>query len=219
MTEQTNPKGTRRPPKRTNFKGLKAAPPGNDLKQALTTLLQGMEEDMPRISYSYFVREFLPLLATPPELDEEGYIIERDISRWVDIAKHPSNRVLVVDDEDHNKVIVTVPPVVGGFNTVIPVKGRSMYEVATQLDEERHIHAAMAERNFDNEIQRRFTRLDDKYDTNIVKQWNDFIVAEGYPPLSHDPSIPWDGTVEAVQTETVDEHAPMVIEEDDIEDI
>lgn len=202
------------------FRGLRK-PSVTDTMASIKTILAGLEADKPRIQYSHFVANYLPLLAAPPEVDSEGFTVPRRLDIWLDVCKTPSNSVIVYDDNDPEKVIIEVPPLIPEFNPILPDSGQSMHEWSKDLEYDRSISPIYADRRFDSKVDRRFGN-GKTFTPDVAQKWDAFIVAHGYPSLAANPMdyqqsvVGSDGTVKPVATPT---QPTLTVTEDDIEDL
>lgn len=153
---------------------------GHEIVPFAKEILAITDKDIPKIGYELFVRNYLPLLAAPPERDEHGQIIARDISSWLDIAVNPQNPVQVLNGDGTVRFIV--PPLSAGVKSYHAQRGQSMYEIAEHGKGLRANSPIMAERW---EAAALGNRLHTS--TNIHKQyadmWNAILVEHGYPSL------------------------------------
>ena len=78
-----------------------------------------------------FVEYFLPYFSGEKEIDEENKVI----GEWIGIAGYPGSEVNIVADDDHKKVLYTVPAIIETGHIDPVRKGRSMSAVVynTQL--------------------------------------------------------------------------------------
>lgn len=201
------------------FQGLRE-PTHSETRDSIKTILAALEADKPRIQYSFFVQNYLPLLATPPEVDQDGFTVPRRLDAWLEVCKTPSNSVLVYDDNDPNKIVIEVPALIPEFSPILPERGQSMFEWSKDLEYDRTINPAYADNRFNAQVERRYGRSV-SFLPEHAQAWDAFIVAHGYPSLSANP-LDYQNQQKGDSGESglvSNEKPTMTLSEDDFEDL
>ncbi|QXO11109.1 hypothetical protein pEaSNUABM54_00283 [Erwinia phage pEa_SNUABM_54] len=181
---------------------------------ALKFIVEETKKDIPQIGYDLFVRDYLPLLAAPPERNSAGDIVPRNLSLWMEICKHASNSVQVLNRD--GTVRFTVPPLVGTIPTYYPMPRTGLAAIATEAQFKNSQHPVLGERFLNNALS---TSLTDQALANKAQtlEWNNVLVEHGYEPL------PGYGTSIVKAGESVAAPAPQepqrVITDDDYDDL
>lgn len=183
---------------------------------AVKFIVEQTKVDVPQIGYDLFVRDYLPLLASPPERDPSGEVIPRDLTPWMDICMHPSNPVQVLNRD--GSVKFTVPPLVGTIPTYYAAPRGGIMGIAAEAINKRNQHPVYGERYLANALA---VSLQDQKQLNedLTKEWNNVLVEHGYPPL---PGFP-DHRIESEKSTGESVAAPAqpsrVITDDDYDDL
>jgi len=186
--------------------------------QAVKFIAEQTKKDTPQIGYELFKRDYLPLLASPPERDKEGDVVPRDLTPWLDICMHPSNPVEVLNGD--GTVRFVVPPLVGTIPTYFAAPRGGLVGIAAEAMEKRNQHPVYGERYLDNALA---VSLKDQKHVNSeqTKEWNNVLVEHGYPPLpgypDHRVDSPTANGEGGVSAEPV--VPSRVITDDDYEDL
>lgn len=173
-------------------------------------------KDYPQIGYDLFVRDYLPLLAAKPERDEDGKVIPRDLSPWMEICMHGSNPVNVLNAD--GTVRFTVPPVIGTIPTYYAPPRSGISGIAVTAVEKSNQHPVYGDRYLRTALDNSL-RDQSQFNGEQTKAWNNVLVEHGYDPL---PGYPGHAVETAKNGETV-AAAPTaptrVITDDDYDDL
>lgn len=181
---------------------------------ALKFIIEETKRDVPEIGYDLFVRDYLPLLAAPPERHESGKIKKRNLSSWMEICKHASNPVNVLNRD--GTVKFTVPPLVGTIPTYYPMPRSGLSEIVNEAQFKTSQHPVLGERFLTNALGMSLT---DQAAVNKAQTqaWNNVLVEHGYDPLpGYDSTVVKAGEAVAEQAPVA---PPRTITDDDYDDL
>lgn len=153
--------------------------------KAVRSINEMAVEDAPAIGYDLFVRDYLPLLATPLSKDDKGVLEERDLTRWLEICHCPTNEVRVLNKD--GSVRFVVPPLVSTLHTYYAPQRNSLAHVAVEVGEASANSPAYGQRVLAN----RLGEYEPATTANVegvkmdprVAEWSAILVEHGYPPL------------------------------------
>lgn len=147
---------------------------------AVKQIVDNSRKDVPQMGYFRFKREYLHLLASPPERDEDGNVIPRDLSAWMDIAMHPSNAVQILNDD--GTLRFTVPPMVGTIPTYFAAPRGGLVGIVTTSIEKSNQHPVYGQKYLKNMLDVSLTNQP-HINNAATREWNNVLVEHGYPPL------------------------------------
>lgn len=98
---------------------------------SLEAILEATEAEIPRINESRFINEVLPLLERP--------FYHASLTRYVGYVGELTNELRVVSDEDHSKLLFTVPALIQTTGVTLPAPGvpttdTTLRNIYTQAD-------------------------------------------------------------------------------------
>lgn len=156
--------------------------------KAVTQINEMADEDSPAIGYDLFVRDYLPLLATPLGVDSKGRQEERDLSRWLEVCRCPTNDVRVLNQD--GSVRFVVPPLVGTLHTYYAPDRASLSALSQEVTEASANSPAYGQRVLDSRLREYKPATTQevekvKYDPR-AEAWSKILVEHGYPGLMPD---------------------------------